>query len=357
MENFGIDTILRALDISLDRRKAGFAIAGLFVSTLVAGLFFYIAIEAGSGFITVLFGLLGVIASWVLSTLVTGTLARMSYNELSTGRTLGWRPALAYSRGHLGTLIFSPLALGVGILLALLVQLILLFLGRIPYLGELWVAVLFLPLVVINLFIILLAYLGGWLIPAVVAAEGRGIADTLRRVQQMVRRAPGRILAYLSIAVILGLLAALIIVPLVYSAVVSTAGLTVLALGEGRLAEFSRAIPGVSDLFFLPSPFGLSPWLTYGTGGVPITMRLAGFILTVTVLLIPVVVFAELFIVFPIACGCATYLSVMGETVAPGTMQPRQARPPGPAFCIRCGAELPPGTRFCLQCGAPQDRG
>lgn len=353
MDNFGIDTILKALDVSFDRRKAGFAIVGLFITVAVTGVFAYIAIEADSGFISVISGLVALTAGWILLTLVVGTLAKMSYHELGDHPPLSWRGALAYSQRHLSTLLFSPLALILGIFLAQVAEAVLLFAGRIPYLGELWVAVIFLPLLIFNLFLALLAYLGMLLIPPVVAAEGRGVMETLRRVQQLVRRAPGRILVYLSIAVILSLLATLVILPLTYSALSTTRSVAGLALGEERLADFQRAMPllfGASDLFNL---YGI-PFLG-SSRSVPVTMKLARLILTVTGLSVPVVIFAELFVIFPTACACAIYLSVIGEMAAAGATDAGEWEPSRSAYCVNCGAALPAGTRFCVHCGAAQE--
>jgi hypothetical protein len=354
VETFGLDTILKALDISLDRSKAGFAIAGLFITVLVAGLFVYIAVEADSDVITVLSGLVAVISGWILLTLVVGTLAKMSYDELSDNPTAGWGTALDHSRRHLSSLLFSPLALIAGILLIQVAEVVLFFPGRIPYLGELWVAVIFLPLMLVNLFLALLAYLGMLLIPAVVVAEGQNVLGTLRRVQELVRRAPGRILVYLSIAVILSLLAALVIGPLTYSSLTTTRGSAAIALGDERMAQFQRATPLVFGSLSSPSFYGV-PYLSGGTAGVPFTMKLAGLILTVTALAVPVVILAELFVVFPTACACAIYLSVVGKTAASETAQPEPTASTRSAFCMQCGAELSPSNRFCPRCGAPRE--
>jgi hypothetical protein len=354
VETFGLDTIFKALDVSLDRRKAGFAIGGLFITVLVAGLFTYISVEAESEYISVVSGLVAAASGWILLTLVVGTLAKMSYDELSGRPASGWGAPLAHSRRHLGTLLFSPLALILIISLVEVAQVVLLFAGRIPYLGELWVAVIFLPLLLVNLFLALLLYLGILLIPPVVAAERRGVLETLRRVQQLVRRAPGRILVYLSIAVVLSLLAALVIFPLTYSALTTTRGIAAAALGEDRMTEFQRAIPLVFGSPASSSFYGV-PFLSGGSRAVPFTMKPARLILTVSLLSVPVVIFAELFAIFPTAVASAIYLGVMGEAVASEAIRPERSPSPGPAFCINCGAELPAGTKFCVQCGASQE--
>jgi len=353
METFGLDTISKALHVSLDRRKVGFATGGLLVTVLVAGPFIYIVDRAESDFIGGLSGWAGSLLSWILLTFIVGTLAKMSYDELSGRPPLGWKTLFDYVRRHLKTLLLSPVALILGISLIQAAQVVLLFPGRIPYLGELWVAVVFLPLLLINLFLVLLTYLGMLLIPPVVAAEGLGVLATLRRVQQLVRRAPGQILVYLSIALIVSLLAALIILPLTYTALTITQTRATVALGEERTAEFQRAVPLVFGSSAVSS-FRASPYPSPGSRAIPFTMKLARLILIVTLLSVPAVVFAELFVVFPTACACAIYLGVMGETAAPVATQSKPSVSSGPAFCINCGAEHPAGTKFCVQCGTSQ---
>ena len=187
-----------------------------------------------------------------------------------------------------------------------------------------------------------------------VVAEGRSVLATLRRVQQLVRRAPGRILVYFSVAVILSLLAALVIGPLTYSALSSTQGVATIAFGEERAAEFQRAIPLIFGSIASSSFYGV-PYLSGMSGAVPFTMKLARLILTITVLSVPVVILAELFVVFPTACACAIYLSVVGKTAASETAQPEPTAFTRSAFCMQCGAELSPGNRFCPRCGAPRE--
>jgi hypothetical protein len=269
---------------------------------------------------------------------------------------LDWRSALGYAQQHLVSLLFSPLLLWIGIVLVVLAEVILLLLGRIPYLGELWAAILFLPLFLLNLFLILLGYLGVWLIPAVVADEGVGVVDTLRRVEQLVRRAPGRILAYLSIAVILGLLASMVLVPLTYWALASTTALTGLGLGSEKLARFAVAMPDLfSDLLF-PGMLGGFGSLFYGVESVPFTFKIAAVIYAVSLLLIPVSIIAILFVVFPLSCACATYISVSEESAPPAVeaQAPPPPRPPESRTCAQCGAPLSPDDVFCMRCGAPQ---
>ena len=357
MRTVGFELILDALDVSLDLRKVAFTMAGLFVTGAVSGLLSYIALAAGDGILAIVLIILAGLIAWILSNLVYGTVAKMSYDELSRRPSEGWQAALGYAARHLLTLLFSPLVLLIVIILVVVVEGAILLVGRIPYLGELWASLLFLPLVLLNLFLILLSSLGVWLIPAVVAGDGGGIIDTLRRVQQAVRRAPGRLLAYMSIAVILGILAALIIIPLVYTATSSTIVLTVTAMVGPDMVDL---VTDLVDLRFDNLPYELEGVLRYdlgfGSDSDRITLVIAGAIFAVALLLIPIAILAVLFIVFPVSCACATYLSVRQDEPEPPVPQ-RTWEEPTQTSCSNCGAEVSPQARFCLRCGHPQEPG
>jgi hypothetical protein len=368
MKTVGFELILEAFDVSLDVRKIAFAIGGLFVTGAVAGLLLYLALAVDSELLAVVLLVLAGLAAWILASLVYGTVAKMSYDDLSRRPAQGWRSALGYMARRLLTLLCSPLVLQIAIVLIVVVEALVLLLARIPYVGELWASLLFLPLVVLNLFLILLSYLGVWLIPAVVAGEGGGIIDTLRRIQRAVRRAPGRILVYLSVTVVLGVLAALIIIPLVYAATASTIALTTGAMLGTDVADLAGDIPylGLEDV-----PYVLEDLLLYRFGfgsSDRITMTIAGVIFAVGFLLIPLAILSVLVIVFPVSCACATYLSVREEEPAPPVAPASWVEPappvapaswvePAQRTCPNCGAEVSPQARFCLRCGYPQEPG
>jgi len=166
MKTVGFDLILKALDVALDRRKIVFAVAGLFAAFLASALFLWLASKTRDDGLSTILNLLGLLISWVISTLVTGAVAKMSYDELSDRPAQGWSAALNYSLSHWTSLILSPLALLIGIILIAVGELAILFLGRIPYLGELWASLLFPLLIVLNIFLILLGFLSSWLIRA-----------------------------------------------------------------------------------------------------------------------------------------------------------------------------------------------
>ena len=353
MRTVGFELILEALDASLDSRKIAFAMGGLLVTGAVIGLLLYLAQAVDSGLLTIVLLVLAGLAAWILAGLVYGTIAKMSYDDLSRRTGHGWYSALGYMTRRLPTLLLSPLVLLIAIVLIVVLEGLVLMAGRIPYVGELWASLLFLPLVVVNLFLVLLSSVGVWLVPAVVAGEGGGILRTLGRVRQAVRRAPGRLLAYLSIATVLGVLAALIVVPLAYGATLSTMALTTVAMGPEKMTEFSTALPGLL-LDHIPDQIGeflFEYGYGFGSGSSPVTYKIAGAIFAVAILLISIAILAVLSVVFPVSCACASYLSVRQDEPEPSVPPPTVE--PAHEACPNCGAAVSPEARFCLRCGSP----
>jgi len=168
-----------------------------------------------------------------------------------------------------------------------------------------------------------------------------------------VRRAPGRLLAYLGITIVLGALAALIIFPLVYLATAATMALTTVGLGPEKIAKLLIALPGQlvsflarGEIYF---PYG------YGYGGIPFTFNIGALIIFLVLMIIPIAIAATLFVVFPTACACSTYITVR-ETPKPSAVAPQPPLVPQKRYCINinCRAELGPNDRFCQRCGTQQ---
>jgi ribosomal protein L40E len=347
MQLTGLDLLLNAFDISFDWRKLGFTILGLVATFVAAYPFFWIATEVDNTAIGAIFILVMLAVVWVLFTLVTGTVSKLSYEDMR-GRRMGVMDALSFAALHIFSLCLSPMVLWIGVGVVILVELVLLLLGRIPILGEIWASLLFLPLFVLNLFLILLGFLGSWLSPFVVVGEETGILDTLSRLEKIVRRAPGRIMAYLGMTLFLIAVAVWPLIVLIYGAFGLTGWLTLKGLGDEKVTQILLA--GASKwLSFFPLGDLLSLGLRYGfgvEGGFSFTLASWIYSFSLVVILAAIYVF---FIVFPLSCGCAIYISVSAE--APARVAPREVVK---RYCIKCGAEVPPDAQFCTKCGAPQ---
>lgn len=350
MQLIGLDLLLKAFDISLDWRKLGFTVLGLVTTFIAAYPFFWIAEKVDNVAIGLIFMAMMLVVVWILLTLVIGTVSKLSYEDL-LGRRIGVMQAISFAGRYILSLLFSPLILWIGLGIVILVELILLLFGRIPFLGEIWASLLFLPLFVLNVFLILLAFLGSWLSPFVVMGEGTGILDTLSRLAKIVRRAPGRIMVYLGMTFFLVLVAIWPLIVLIYSAFILTGGLTSIGLGGEKVAQIMMAGASKWLSFLGLGPVGdlLSLTFRYGLGmkGGP-SFTLASWIYSFSVLVIAAASYAFLF-VFPLSCGCAIYISVREETPAEPVLKEVSKR-----YCIKCGAEIPPDAQSCPHCGAVQ---
>ncbi len=316
MKDKGLTLILKAIDVSLDWRKLIVAVAGL-AATLGAGAFLmFLGSRTGAAGLF-LFTLLGFIVLWVGLSLVYGMLTRMSYLHLTRGDAGSWQEALGYAVAHWASLVFTGLVMGLALLGIFLVEVIVLLLGRIPYLGELIASLAFVPLTLLNAFALLVVVVGSWLIYPIIAAEGTGVAGTIQRVVALVRRSPGQVVAYVAIAMIAVLFASWIIFAIGYGGVALTAVATLMGAGSrlGRL--FGGITPGMG---MSPYGFGAMP---YRATSLPFTMQLAGLIYAVGL-----AVLAAIWMAFPVlflmSAATATYLSVSesGAEGAPANENP-----------------------------------
>ncbi|MGD1995521.1 MAG: zinc ribbon domain-containing protein [Anaerolineae bacterium] len=341
MEVKGMDLLLRAADIAFDQRKILAAVAGMVAIAIVVGLPMLLVTRTDSAVLGVCLTIPALIAGWVLTWLTIGTVARLSYEDLSGTPQSSVQEALSIAGRRLPSLLFSPLLLVLGAVGLIVVELLIFLVGRIPYAGELWAACWFLPVVIVNLAILVVFMLGFWIMPFIIVGEETGVVETLPRTVRTVLRAPGQIFSYLILTWVVLALIGMLLFTLLYGAIGITAGVAGIGLGAQKLSQFL-------------GPVGLAPGLMPGMGlrgfggGGPFTIRLAQIILGIAVLILVAVIYS-VFLVLPLSLGCAVYLSVReGAAVGVGQAEPTTRA------CSNCGAPLGPDDRFCLQCGAEQ---
>lgn len=303
MKDKGLALILKAIDVSLDVQKLGVAAAGLAATLGAAAFLAFLGSRTGVAG-SVLFGLLAAIALWVGISLVYGTITRLSFLHLTQGDAGSWRDALGYALSHLTGLMFTGLALALVVLGVFLVEVIVLLLGRIPYLGELLASVAFLPLTLLNAFVLLVITVGSWLIYPIIAAEGTGVVATIQRVVNLLRRSPGQVVAYIAIAIIAVGFASWIILGLGYGGAAFTMFATLIGAGS-RIGRAFGAWPGMG--FYSP-PYGMG-WTPYRTVSLPFTMYLAQLIYAIGIAGLVAIV-AAFPVVFLMSAATATYLNV-----------------------------------------------
>jgi hypothetical protein len=371
MQTTGIDLLLRAIDVSLDRRKLTLAVVGLVVSGVIGGIFFGLAVSVDNVVAAALLALLGLIAVWVITILFTEAISKMSYESLVGRPPLTMGEALRYAANHLTSLLFAPLLLAAMILAVYIAEAIVLLLGRIPTAGPILTSLLFLPLVLINMFLLVFVFFGAWLVPAIVAGEGTGVMETLSRLRTIVRQAPGRIATYWVMTIFLTVTLGLVLLTVMSVAITQTDALSAIASGGSPTSIIGFVVGS-------PIDYLLGPFSGIGRG-----MEVAALLYMLALLLLGVVVVAIPYFIFPLACACAAHISMLGGAPAampvprpvpappparvpmpaatpvaqptpaqPPVQAPAQPAPAAPSYCKQCGAPLRPGAGFCGQCGA-----
>lgn len=335
MEVKGIDLLLKAADVSFDRRKVLVAIGGMVAMAIVVALPTMLAMRSTNIIVTACVTIPALIAGWVILWWAVGTIARLSYEDLVGEPERNMKDALTVAGRRLPSLLLSPLLLVLAGLAVVIVELIIFAIGRIPYVGELWAACWFLPLVIVNLAVLVIFMLGFWIMPFVIVGEETGVIDTLPRTVKTVLKAPGQIFTYLILtAVVLSLIGGLLW-GLIGGAIGTTASVAVTGLGFEKLGQMMGGVP-------IPVP-GMGYGFSYQEPA--FTVRIASWIMTIAILLLLAAV-SSLFLVLPLSLGCAVYLSVREE----GDVEPAAPE----KACANCGAPVGPDDRFCLRCGAAQ---
>ncbi|UCG23410.1 MAG: hypothetical protein JSW55_14845 [Chloroflexota bacterium] len=328
---------MRSIDVALDRRKLGLAFGGALAFILAGALFGFLGVTVSDEVVvSAIFLILGALASWVLYALFSGAIAHMSWQDLTQGARPTASEALAFSWSHIVSFLFSPLALLVLALLIIVIEVLLLLLGRIPYLGELLVSLAFLPLVVVNILLLIGLAAGMWLIFPIVAARGSGVVETLQRVVAIVRHSPLRLVTYFAIALIIVVFTLAVLWFLVVAGRFVTLRAMNAGVGEdtmrqiatsnpfGALALPGAAVSSIPQLLFgevlgsLPEPLGslLGSQGFFGFQSFEeprFTMDIAGFIMGLST----VALFAGLIYVFPwvftLSVSCSIYHNLGDE--------------------------------------------
>lgn len=365
------DVMFRAIDVALDLRKLLFIAVGLGITGLAVQLCGSLVGQGGS--LAVLGLLLMVVVFWVGFTIVMAATARMCYTQL-TGDATSWREGVNFAVERLSTAVFAPLVLVLSVFLAVIAELVLSFLGRIPLLGELLAAVAFVPLLLFNALLLVILLAGGWLIFPIVASDRVGAAGAVGEVVRLVRTAPIHVVLYWLLSAFLGGVVAAIVIVLTIISLVVTSSVVGVGLGMGKMLALLGS-QGVLRPLDTALGGGLLGGSLFGAYGSP-TLGLSRLLFALGIILLVAALYA-IPLALQAATGCAAYLRLTGEgapapvaaripapaapapsmSVGGGLAAPTVAamsaasEPATPRFCMRCGRPASAANRFCTGCG------
>jgi hypothetical protein len=346
------------LDVALDLRKSGTAFLGALLTGVVAGLFFWLGqrVLLSSTVLGLAVVVLGMVVLWLLLTCVRATVARMVMVDLRDGIRASVGEALGWAGRHLPTFLLAPLILVLGLFLVLVVEAGFLFLGRIDYLGELVVSIAFLPLVLLNLAVILVGVFAVSLLDFVVADEGTGIGATIRRLLSLVRRLPGRLVAYMTVCLVASLLVLVACLYLFGASLSVTLALVGVGMGTSKAIGVFSGLPVPLDDLIPVLPFGLMGG-PFG-GGSGATFTIARVVIGASVLGLLLFLFA-IPQTFYMSSVCAAYLQLRraAETMESSSgfaNGPGGERVGGARACWQCGSMLASDQSYCPNCGQMQ---
>jgi hypothetical protein len=246
---------------------------------------------------SLLAGLLAAVIWWVGSSLTLGTVARMCVAELSDGRPIPWRSAVGYAARHIDGFLLGPLVFGLLLLLLTVAEILILLIGRIPFLGELLIGVAFLPLLLLNLLGMLTLIFGWFLLFPAVAVEGASAINAGLHVIGLIRRNPLRVVVQLWTTFLMAFVVTLILGGFMVATFAITVTLTSVGLGD----KASQIMAGLL-------PFGnvISSFL--GQGQPPFTIGIAQFLVSISIAAFATGLLA-IPAVFVIASCCDVYLA------------------------------------------------
>ncbi len=314
--------IMEAIDVALEPVKLLIVALGLLVAILVSGAIYVLGQYIDSltpdfspTATALKFG--AIVLFFFVATLLAGTICRMSYADLSESVESDWRTSLRYARAHWAANFVSPILLAITALLVAVIEVIIFGFGRLPFLGNLIVAIAFLPAVLLNTLIVLLLVFGIVMVFPAVAIDGFGVATAPARVITLIRRHIGSVVGMLLLAVILAVVTTIVILGLVSGVIVVTTQFSL--FGAGGNAEDTL---GPEIVSLRGGPSGIIGGFVLAFSDSPSIQVLVGrLVVSVSML----VLFAAIFafpVTFLLTTACTLYLALEPRSnTSPTTIQ------------------------------------
>lgn len=349
--------LLKSAESAADPVRLKYAAQGNFLVALFSTMLIFFATQMSTEQARSTLFLLGLAITFMMTGILILGMAYMTA-EANAGRPPRTKTeVLVYSLSNFSGAVGAPALFMGGVVLALFLEALLFSIGKIDSFGEIFVALLFMPFLLINVGLGACALVGLWLGAAAVVGQGVGGWAAFKSVAQLLRAHAVRIVPFFLFLFLLTALFA----SLYWFAIAVSFSITLwtaqTAVGGMRLA----LVTGLPQMILgALGPFGgvMSGWM----GGSSLSMQLASLI------------FLSLFLL--VAAGAAAYPFVFlsqaaymiyeshRDAIQPivrapyaaaaasvGTDRFYQANVPPAAKCPKCFADLDPASIFCGSCG------
>ncbi len=322
MQNTGRGGILlQSMDVALEPTKLLLSAAGLIVTLVVS-----VAIVIVSNIVDAstpdfsptawLLRFVALVVFWLLATLFIGAVTRLSYIDLTEDASHGWRSGLTYARSHWLANFFAPMLLALAVLVIAIIEIIAFGFARIPYLGELIFAIIYLPAVLLNVLVVLIFLFGTILLFPAIAIDGFSAATAPARVIALVRRHLGSIVGTMLIAIFIAIAATLLILAIVTATILFTARVSSFGMGSEKTTEILA--PEFSALASGPGGLIGGFFQAFNMESSAPTVLVARLVVSLAVL----VLFAAIYafpLTFLLTAACSVYLSHETSDALPET--------------------------------------
>jgi hypothetical protein len=158
-----------------------FASALLVASTVQAGSF------ESAGVVTVFLSIVTAVAVYATTMVFLAAITKMCYERVVTGAKLRRRESLRFAISNLGSVLVTPILLGLIVAAVFIGELILFSAGRIEFIGPIVTGASFAPLIVVNTALYLLLNYGVWLLLVSIASGSAGVGDTFKMTWILIR--------------------------------------------------------------------------------------------------------------------------------------------------------------------------
>jgi hypothetical protein len=186
-----------------DLTRIRYAVKGLFLLMLVLCIFVFLGAQTVSYTLRNVLSIVGLAFTFIANGIFVLGLAHLTARHRSRDQGAG---PLAAALGNLSAAVGGPSLFAALVVCVLLAEVLFFGLGRLGSLGEVLVSLAFMPLVLLNAGLLVLAAIGVWLGAAVASARGSGAFGTFRLSVGILRANPRIIFpAYLAVFALTGI--------------------------------------------------------------------------------------------------------------------------------------------------------